>query len=58
MHPGTCRTGLSAPFQKNVAKGKLFEPEFAVAEMARVLGNLPPDATGKALAWDGQEIEW
>ena len=28
LHPGTCDTELSKPFQKNVKKDKLFTPQY------------------------------
>ena len=58
MHPGTNRTGLSAPFQKNVAPSKLFEAEDGVQKMIEVLYTLSEDATGEFYAWDGSQIEW
>jgi NAD(P)-dependent dehydrogenase (short-subunit alcohol dehydrogenase family) len=58
MHPGTNRTGLSAPFQKNVSPSKLFEAEYGVAKMLEVLHALPQDETGAFFAWDGSRIEW
>ena len=58
MHPGTNKTGLSAPFQKNVTPSKLFEAEYGVRKMMNVLHDLPQDVTGAFLAWDGSRIEW
>ncbi|MEM1131646.1 MAG: SDR family NAD(P)-dependent oxidoreductase [Pseudomonadota bacterium] len=56
LHPGTVDTGLSAPFQSNVAPGKLFSPERAAMQLLDVLDELRPVDTGKLFAWDGQEI--
>jgi len=58
MHPGTCDTDLSVPFQKNVAPGKLFAKEYAVAHMTKVLKGLTLEDTGLAYAWDGKVVPW
>lgn len=56
LHPGTVATGLSAPFQANVAEGKLFEPGFAAARLLDVLDRLGPHDTGGLFAWDGERV--
>ncbi len=56
LHPGTVDSNLSKPFQSNVAKGKLFTPEYSAAKLLDVLANLTPEQTGKFFAWDGKEI--
>ena len=56
QHPGTVDSDLSKPFQGNVAKGKLFTPEYSAQQLLSVLENLTPAQTGKCFAWDGQEI--
>lgn len=56
LHPGTVDTGLSQPFQKNVAVGKLFTPDYAAAQMLAVLDGLTPQESGKCFAWDGAEV--
>ena len=56
LHPGTVDTGLSKPFQGNVAEGKLFTPEFATEKMLDVIDTVGIDGTGKVFAWDGQEV--
>lgn len=58
MHPGTCDTDLSVPFQKNVAKGKLFEKKYAIEQMTNVLKELSIDNTGQAYDWAGEVIPW
>jgi NAD(P)-dependent dehydrogenase (short-subunit alcohol dehydrogenase family) len=57
LHPGTVDTRLSQPFQKNVAEGKLFTPDYAAAQMLSVLDQLTPADSGKCFAWDGAEIQ-
>ncbi|MCW1383847.1 SDR family NAD(P)-dependent oxidoreductase [Novosphingobium sp. KCTC 2891] len=56
LHPGTVDTGLSAPFQKGVAEGKLFTAEFAADRLLAVLDGLGPADSGKLFAWDGAEV--
>ena len=56
LHPGTVASPLSAPFQTNVAPGKLFTPAFSVAQMVAVLDSLSQADSGKCFAWDGQEV--
>ncbi len=56
LHPGTVDTGLSAPFQKGVAEGKLFTPDFAAKRLLAVLDGLAPQDSGKLFAWDGAEV--
>ena len=56
LHPGTVDTGLSQPFQRNVADGKLFTPEFSAGAMLDVLDGLSAGDTGKVFAWDGAAV--
>lgn len=56
LHPGTVDTGLSAPFQRGVAQGKLFTPSFAARAMLDVLDRLAPADSGGLFAWDGSAI--
>ena len=58
MHPGTCATDLSAPFQRNVAPGKLFEKGDAVEKMTNVLASLNLENTGTAYDWAGEIVPW
>ena len=56
LHPGTVDSALSKPFQGNIAKDKLFTPEYSASKMLDVLKHLSPQQTGKCFAWDGKEI--
>lgn len=58
LHPGTVDTALSEPFQRNVADGKLFTPEYAATRMLSVLENLSPEDSGGFFAWDGEPIPY
>ena len=58
LHPGTVDSHLSEPFQRNVADGKLFTPDYSVSKLLDVLKNLTPEkSSGKCFAWDGKEVE-
>lgn len=58
LHPGTVDTDLSRPFQRNVAKDKLFTREFSVQKLLSIMDNAKKSDNGKFFAWDGQEIPW
>lgn len=58
LHPGTVDTALSKPFSGNVAEGKLFTTEQAVAQLLKVIDGLLPASSGRFWAWDGAEIAW
>jgi NAD(P)-dependent dehydrogenase (short-subunit alcohol dehydrogenase family) len=56
LHPGTVDTGLSKPFQKAVAEGKLLTPAFSAERLLAVLDGLTPADSGGVFAWDGARI--
>ncbi len=56
LHPGTVNTDLSAPFQRGVADGKLFTPDFSAGALLQVIDRLDAQATGRVFAWDGEEV--
>ena len=58
LHPGTCDTGLSQPFQRNVAAEKLFTRERGVEQLLKIVDGVTMRETGKYYAWDGSEIPW
>ncbi|REG84952.1 SDR family NAD(P)-dependent oxidoreductase [Marinomonas pollencensis] len=58
FHPGTTDTPLSKPFQRNVAKNKLFTAEFVAEKALSVLDQATPDQQASFLDWDNQPIEW
>ncbi|KAK2018298.1 oxidoreductase [Colletotrichum eremochloae] len=56
-HPGTVKTGLSEAFWDTVPKGKLFDPEFAVERMCKVLTEeIGVEGRGRFWDWQGKEI--
>ncbi len=56
LHPGTVDTGLSKPFQRNVADGKLFDAAYSAGAMLDVLDGLSATDSGKVFAYDGSEV--
>ena len=58
LHPGTCDTKLSKPFQSNVPKDKLFTPTQASEYLINIISEQSPSDTGKFLAWDRSIIPW
>ena len=58
LHPGTVDSNLSNPFQKNVADGKLFTPDYSIEKMTSVIDNLTSENSGDCFAWDGERIEF
>ena len=58
LHPGTVDTGLSAPFQRNVPEGRLFDPDFSAERLLAVLDGLTAADTGGFFAWDGSSVPW
>ena len=45
-------------FQKNVADGKLFTPDYSIEKMTSVIDNLTSENSGGCFAWDGERIEF
>ena len=56
LHPGTVDTALSAPFQRNVAPGKLFTPAISAAHLLAVIAALTPADSGRLIDWVGEVI--
>jgi NAD(P)-dependent dehydrogenase (short-subunit alcohol dehydrogenase family) len=56
LHPGTVDTGMSKPFQGNVAPEKLFTPALAAEQLLKVIDGLTPADSGGHFAWDGSRI--
>ena len=58
LHPGTCDTKLSKPFQSAVPKNKLFTPSQASEYLISIISEQKPTDSGKFLAWDKSIIPW
>ncbi|GFD76418.1 SDR family NAD(P)-dependent oxidoreductase [Alteromonas marina] len=57
-HPGTVDTGLSKPFQKNVAAKKLFTPEFTAKQLITHVSKLDRDQACHFIDWNGEVVTW
>ena len=58
FHPGTTDTALSKPFQANVPRDKLFQPEFVAEQLFSILQTLPGEYGVHYLDWKGDTINW
>lgn len=58
FHPGTTNSPLSKPFQKSVAPGKVFSPEFVAKQLLMVMNDCPIDGLAAYRDWDNQRIAW
>ncbi|WP_413677897.1 short-chain dehydrogenase [Prochlorococcus sp. MIT 0916] len=58
LHPGTCDTRLSKPFQSAVPKGKLFTPAQSTEYLVNIISEQKPSDSGKFVAWDKSLIPW
>ncbi len=58
FHPGTTDTALSAPFQANVAKEKLFTPEFVAEQLLTIMKQANDTTNIQFLDWAGKEVPW
>eukprot|EP00891_Asterochloris_glomerata_P008672 jgi/Astpho2/8672/Aster-08303 len=58
LHPGTCDTDLSAPYQKNVKPDKLFTKDRAVKQLLGIIDSVTMAESGSFFAWDRQEVPW
>lgn len=58
LHPGTTDSRLSKPFQKNVPDGKLFSAEKTARLLLEQIALLHTHASGRFIAYDGEEIPW
>ena len=56
LHPGTVDTGMSKPFQANVAPENLFFPDVAAGHLLRLINALTFADSGGHFAWDGTRI--
>ena len=58
LHPGTCNTKLSKPFQSSVAKDQLFSPVKSSEYLINIISEQRPSDSGKFIAWDKSIIPW
>ena len=58
LHPGTTDTGLSQPFQSNVAPEKLFSIDRTVTQLLDAIAGLTKADSGEFFSWDGTRLPW
>ncbi len=58
LHPGTCDTKLSRPYQSGVPKDKLFTPSQSSEYLINIISEQKPTDSGKFIAWDSSIIPW
>ncbi len=58
LHPGTCDTRLSKPFQSAVPKSQLFTPSQSSEYLINIISEQKTSDSGKFLAWDSSVIPW
>ena len=58
LHPGTCDTKLSKPFQSAVPNDKLFTPSQSCEYLIDIISEQKPLDSGKFLSWDSSIIPW
>ena len=58
LHPGTCDTKLSKPFQSLVPKDQLFTPSLSSEYLINIISEQKPSDSGKVIAWDMSVIPW
>ena len=57
LRPGTVKSFLSKPFERNVKEDNLFTPEYSAEKLLQVINDLSTDDSGKFFAWNGEEIQ-
>ncbi len=58
LHPGTCDTKLSKPFQSKVPIDKLFTPSQSSEYLINIISKQKQSDSGKFIAWDSSIIPW
>ena len=57
LQPGTVKSNLSKPFEKNVQPEQLFSPDYSAQRLLDVIDGLTLDDSGKFFAWNAEEIQ-
>jgi hypothetical protein len=57
LQPGTVKSSLSKPFEKNIDKDKLFTPDFSAKKLLELIETLDSKDSGKLFSWNGEEIK-
>ena len=56
LQPGTVKSNLSQPFQKNVKEGNMFSPQDSVSALMKVINKTTEGDSGNLIGWDGETI--
>lgn len=56
LQPGTVKSNLSQPFQKNVKEGNMFSPQDSVSALMKVINKTTEGDSGNLIGWDGKTI--
>ena len=57
LQPGTVKSFLSKPFQKNVNSQTLFTPNYSAKKLLKLIDSLDYEDSGKLFSWNGEEIQ-
>ena len=57
LQPGTVKSKLSEPFQKNVKEGALISAEESVTKLFKVIEGSSNIESGSLFGWDGKIIK-
>ena len=57
LQPGTVKSFLSKPFQKNVNSQTLFTPNYSAKKLLKLIDSLDHEDSGKLFSWNGEEIQ-
>ena len=57
LQPGSVKSSLSKPFEKNINKEKLFSADFSAKTLLKLIDSLEYKDSGKLFSWNGEEIQ-
>ena len=57
LQPGSVKSSLSKPFEKNINKEKLFSADFSAKTLLKLIDSLDYKDSGKLFSWNGEEIQ-
>lgn len=58
LHPGTTRSGLSAPFSQSLANLEVHDAQQTADNLLAVIDQLDVNDNGSFLSWDGSTLPW
>jgi len=57
LQPGTVKSRLSEPFQKNVKKSNLFSADDSANKLMKVIEDIAQEDSGQMFSWNGEVIQ-